>query len=430
MNLKKFIFNKMTLMAFVLAVLYQFFMLGIYLGGYKYTAKNMDNSTIVYVNHDGKSGQTLIKSLSKSMNFKSKHLTTIKEGKQYLRNHKAVLVMDVPSHYAEHLAAGKQAHFNFYTNSAGDSLSNQTGSSIASEVTKKMNAAVTSKKMTATMTRVMVRAAKPQITAQIKAAIKADPTLATNKTKLATTQKQITQQFTTKFEKQSASMTKLNNVTAHSTDINTKSNPLNKMMAPMMVGLAGFVAAMTCSSILFSAFTREVGKKARNKWKAYFGLEIVYLGVAVMAALASTMMVVLINGLAVIPALQLFGVSVVNTFVSFQLLNLVNLIFGQLSIFINIPLVLIQAISSGSVMAAPLMLPFYRWLRVILPVPSTWQLNLDILFHTTSSGSPALHLVMIGIISLVLSLFVVFYKYKPSKDKTIESLDESGRVLP
>lgn len=80
-------------------------------------------------------------------------------------------------------------------------------------------------------------------------------------------------------------------------------------------------------------------------------------------------------------------------------------------------------------MAQPLMLPFYRFIRDLLPVPSTWQLNLDILYNTTSSGNPVLHLVLIGVISLVVSLLIIQFKFKPSKDKAIESLDDSGTVI-
>lgn len=404
----------MTLIAFILAVLYQVFMLGIYLSGYKYTATHMDNSTIVYVNQDGAAGKKLVNSLSSGMNFKSKHVKTVKAGEQALKDHDAVLVINVPKHYSENLAAGKKAHFNFYVNSAGDQISSKTGDSVASGLTDKVNKAITSKKMMATLSSTMLAAAKPQIDAQVQAAVSADPTLSTDSAKFAATQQQITQQFTQKIDKQAKSMAELNNVSSSMTDINTKSTNMNKLMAPMMVGLAGFVAAMTCSSILFSSFTKEAKRKGKNKWKAFWGLEIIYLGVSAAAAIASSLMVVLINGIAPLMALQLFGISFTLTFASFQLLNVTNLLFGALSMIVNIPLVLVQAISSGSVMSVPVMLPFYRFVRQILPVPSAWQLNMDVLFGTNTSTNPGLHLVMIGVISLAISLILVFVKFRKS----------------
>ena len=185
----------------------------------------------------------------------------------------------------------------------------------------------------------------------------------------------------------------------------------------MIAALAGWFAAMTSSTMLFSSFDLEAKKKAKNKWKAFFSLQAVYVLVASGAAFASAGLLMLINDISWSVACQMFGATFLNLFVSFQVLGVTNLLFGPLAILVNIPLILVQAITSGSIMSAPLMPPVYRFVRELLPVPSTYQLNLNILYDTSATFDPMLHLFLIGGCALVIELILIFIKYR--KDQKI-----------
>lgn len=426
MGFKKFVFNKMTVMAIIMATLYQVFMLGIYLTGYKYTDSHADNATIVYVNSDGKSGSKMVDSLASKLDYKEKNVSTVEKGKELLEDHKAMMVINIPNGYTKALTTGENAHFNFYMSSAGDQTSSGTAKALSSALTSKINEAVTSKKMQATMLKIMQESAKPQVQAAINQAKVADPTLSNNAAKLAATTTAIQAKVDVNLSQKVKTMVNLNNVTSHVTDLNTKKTPMNKSMAPMMTALAGFVAAMTATSMLFGSFTKAVKRNFKDKWKAFGALELIFLGVSVASAAMSTIMLMIINGISGEVIFQMFGSTLLNAFVSFQLLSVTNLIFGQLSIFVNLPMTLIQAISSGAIMAAPVMHPVFRFLRQILPVPSTWQLNEVILFDANPTFSPLLHLILIGLIALGISLIVLCIRFR--KDSSNNTIDNGEQI--
>lgn len=417
MDVKKFIFNKMTLFAILFAMLYQIFMLGIYLGGYRYTANHPENATIVYVNNDGKNGAKIIDKISDSMDFKSKKVSSVNKAKDYLRDHEAVLVMEVPENYTEDLSNGKTVQLNYYVNSAGDSMSKSFGTAVSTKVTDKLNETVTSKKMQATMVNLLLAANQDKLKEDIQATLAANPTAATDPAQINAIQEQVKEQYTKQFTAQAKELATLTNVKNNTVDINSKSTDMNFLMAPMMSALAGFVAAMTSSTILFSSFDLESKKKAKNKWKAFLCLQVVYMMVAAGAALASAGLLMIINDISWDIAFQVFGASFLNVFVSFQVLGVTSLLFGPLGILVNIPMILVQAITSGSIMSAPLMPPVYRFVREFLPVPSTYQLNLNILYNTSATFDPVMHLVLIGVCALAIELLLIFIKYR--KDQKI-----------
>ena len=63
MSYQKMIFNKLTLVAVVISVMYQIAMIGIYIGGYKYTADRPEDNKIIYVNQDGDKGKDITKAM-------------------------------------------------------------------------------------------------------------------------------------------------------------------------------------------------------------------------------------------------------------------------------------------------------------------------------------------------------------------------------
>ena len=265
MDVKKFIFNKMTLFAVLFAMLYQVFMLGIYLGGYRYTANHTEDATVVYVNKDGKNGAKIIDEIADNMDFKAKKVSKLSEAKDLLKDHKAVLVMEVPKNYTEDLSNGKSVQLNYYVNSAGDSMSKSIGTTVSTKVTDKLNETVTSKKIQATMVQLLLGANQDKLKADIQATIAANPELAADPAQMATIQKQVTEKYTKQFSTQAKDLANLTNVKNNTVDLNSKSTDMNFLMAPMMAALAGFVAAMTSSTMLFSSFDLEAKKKAKNK---------------------------------------------------------------------------------------------------------------------------------------------------------------------
>lgn len=418
MSYKKIIFNKLTLIALVVSVIYQIAMIGIYIGGYRYTADRMDQSNIIYVNQDGDAGDEIVKSIQESLDFKHQEVSDLTEAKEFLENHKAALIINVPKNYAEDLAAGKSVALNYFYNSSGDTISRQTGTALASSITNKLNLAVSEKKMQEVLVKSMMTVAKPQIEADIKAAV------GTNISQAEAVTKTVTEKYQTQFAEKAKQAVDLNSVSENSTDINPKStSKLNLIMTPMIAPVSSYIAAMISSIILYSfVFKKAVRSNVSRKWKAWAVYELNYLIISLATGLTGALMLAWVNGFNQEITLKLFGILSLNTFVSFQLIAAVYMVLGALAFLVTLPLTLAQVVASGTMMPEYLMAPALQAIRPYLPVSSSWQLIQDTIFMSTMHDAPVKQLVLIGVVSLSVVLVALPIRYRKD-DSEVPDID-------
>lgn len=418
MSYKKIIFNKLTLVALVVSVIYQIAMIGIYIGGYRYTADRMDQSNIIYVNQDGDVGDEIVESIQESLDFKHQDVSDLTEAKEFLENHKAALIINVPKNYAEDLAAGKSVALNYFYNSSGDTISRQTGTTLASSLTNKLNLAVSKKKMQAVLVKSMMTVAKPQIEADIKAAV------GTNISQAEAVTKTVTEKYQTQFAETAKQAVDLNSVSENSKDINPKStSKLNLIMTPMIAPVSSYIAAMISSIILYSfVFKKAVRSHVSRKWKAWAVYELNYLIISLATGLTGALMLAWVNGFNQEITLKLFGILSLNTFVSFQLIAAVYMVLGALAILVTLPLTLAQVVASGTMMPEYLMAPALKAIRPYLPVSSSWQLIQDTIFKSNIDGAPVKQLVLIGVVSLSVVLVALPIRYRKD-DSEVPDID-------
>lgn len=418
MSYKKIIFNKLTLVALVVSVIYQIAMIGIYIGGYRYTADRMDQSNIIYVNQDGDAGDEIVESIQESLDFKHQDVSDLTEAKEFLENHKAALIINVPKNYAEDLAAGKSVALNYFYNSSGDTISRQTGTTLASSLTNKLNLAVSKKKMQAVLVKSMMTVAKPQIEADIKAAV------GTNISQAEAVTKTVTEKYQTQFAETAKQAVDLNSVSENSKDINPKStSKLNLIMTPMIAPVSSYIAAMISSIILYSfVFKKAVRSHVSRKWKAWAVYELNYLIISLATGLTGALMLAWVNGFNQEITLKLFGILSLNTFVSFQLIAAVYMVLGALAILVTLPLTLAQVVASGTMMPEYLMAPALKAIRPYLPVSSSWQLIQDTIFKSNIDGAPVKQLVLIGVVSLSVVLVALPIRYRKD-DSEVPDID-------
>lgn len=418
MSYKKIIFNKLTLVALVVSVIYQIAMIGIYIGGYRYTADRMDQSNIIYVNQDGDAGDEIVESIQESLDFKHQDVSDLTEAKEFLENHKAALIINVPKNYAEDLAAGKSVALNYFYNSSGDTISRQTGTTLASSLTNELNLAVSKKKMQAVLVKSMMTVAKPQIEADIKAAV------GTNISQAEAVTKTVTEKYQTQFAETAKQAVDLNSVSENSKDINPKStSKLNLIMTPMIAPVSSYIAAMISSIILYSfVFKKAVRSHVSRKWKAWAVYELNYLIISLATGLTGALMLAWVNGFNQEITLKLFGILSLNTFVSFQLIAAVYMVLGALAILVTLPLTLAQVVASGTMMPEYLMAPALKAIRPYLPVSSSWQLIQDTIFKSNIDGAPVKQLVLIGVVSLSVVLVALPIRYRKD-DSEVPDID-------
>ncbi|MEQ9763586.1 ABC transporter permease [Streptococcus sp. ZJ151] len=407
MTFKKIVLNKLMLIAMIIAVVYQVAMIGIYIGGYKYTADRPEKSKIIYVNQDGNKGKDIVKSMKNALDFASQDENSLKKAKSILRNHKAALVINIPEHYTEDMAQGKAVQLNYFYNSAGDTISKQTGTTVASKLTSKLNLAVSSQKMQAVLVKSMMEVSKPQIESDIKKAVGADPT------KLEVVQKTVTASYQERFTQMAKNAVDLNSVSENSKDINPKpTSKMNLIMTPMIAPVSSYIGAMISSIILYSfVFKKAIRSNVSQKWLGWLALEVDYLLISLAVGGAGALMLVWINHFNQEVTLKLFGILSLNTFVSFQLILAIYMVLGAVAFLVTLPLTLAQVVTAGTMIPEYLMAPALKAIRPYLPVSSSWQLIQDTIFKTSTDTDPLLQLVMIAGVSMVISLIILPIRY-------------------
>lgn len=408
MTFKKIILNKLMLIAMVIAVVYQIAMIGIYIGGYKYTADRPEKNKIIYVNQDGDKGKAIVKSMKKSLDFASQDEKSLKEAKSILRNHKAALVVNIPENYTEDIAQGKAVKLNYFYNSAGDTISKQTGTTIASKLTNKLNLAVSSQKMQAVLIKSMMEVAKPQIEADVKKAVGTDPT------KLDAVQKTVTAKYQEQFTQMAKNAVNLNSVSENSKDINPKpTSHMNLIMTPMIAPVSSYIGAMISSIILYSfVFKKAIRSNVSRKWLGWLALEVDYLLISLAVGGTGALMLAFINHFGQQTTLKLFGILSLNTFVSFQLILAIYMVLGAVAFLVTLPLTLAQVVTAGTMIPEYLMAPGLKAIRPYLPVSSSWQLIQDTIFKTSTDTDPLLQLAIIAGVTMVISLIILPIRYR------------------
>ncbi|MGT2833482.1 YhgE/Pip domain-containing protein [Streptococcus halotolerans] len=412
MTFKKIILNKLMLIAMVIAVVYQVAMIGIYIGGYKYTADRPENSKIIYVNQDGDKGKDIVKSMKNALDFASQDEQSLTKAKAILRNHKAALVINIPENYTEDMAQGKAVKLNYFYNSAGDTISKQTGTTVANQLTNKLNLAVSSQKMQAILVKSMMEVSKPQIEADIKKAVGTDPT------KLDSIQKTVTAKYQERFTQMAKNAVNLNSVSENSKDINPKpTSQMNLIMTPMIAPVSSYIGAMISSIILYSfVFKKAIRSNVSHKWLGWLALEVDYLLISLAVGGAGALMLAWINHFNQEVTFKLLGILTLNTFVSFQLILAIYMLLGAVAFLVTLPLTLAQVVTAGTMIPEYLMAPALKAIRPYLPVSSSWQLIQNIIFKTSTDTDPLMSLMMIAGVTMVISLIILPIRYHKNAD--------------
>lgn len=411
MKIKNLIFNKFTLVAIFIAVFYQVVMIGIYIGGYKYTADRSNDNRIVYVNQDQAAGKKIVKQIQSALDYRAKTVSSVSEAKDYLRNHDAMLVVKVPKNFTEDLAQGKTAQLKYYYNSAGDSLSANMGKSVATNVNNKINLTFTKEKMQTVLVQAMLASSQAEIQTKAQALVASGQM--DSQTALATVQ----QQYQTTYTQQAQKLATVNNVAGKLTDVNPKSTTkLNLTMAPMMATGAGFIGALIASMILFNLVFKPAFADPQQKWRTLLAMETTGLIISLAIGISASGMLMWINGYSLAVSAYLTLVLTSSAFAGFRILFLISIVMGILGVLIALPLMLLGLITSGTMIPAYMMAPFLQFIRVILPGPSAWQLILNATFNTTAAGNQWFHMGMIALTCLILIILVVMVKYRKPRD--------------
>ncbi|GGE31296.1 hypothetical protein GCM10011391_07460 [Pullulanibacillus camelliae] len=383
MSFGKFLKNQGVIAALFMAIFYQIIFMVIYLPGYSAVPKNIDELHVAIVNDDDNYGKALAKQLKESLPFKEIDTDqTLKESKDLLEERKISMVIHIPSDFSANLQSSenKQPNIDYYVNGSNPTMITSTLTSITNQIDTKISGQFSLNKAKGILMNLNVPEKQAD---QLAASIQ-------------------------------------NSFDSKTVTINKMPDGMHNQMAPMFLTLVSYVGAMI-ASLTLSGVYRGV-KNVIGKWRAFFYHQAVAVLIAVVAPLIGISILYLIHGYGGGTFIQLWLHHALELLVALEFTSVFCLLFGQLGMIINLPIMLIQVIANGAVLPREMMYLPYKIASYISPMYYSVQSDYSLLFGGGRLANYEWHLVLIGAVVLTLNVLVVAVVHRKSKEVSIEKV--------
>ncbi|OAB47424.1 YhgE/Pip domain-containing protein [Paenibacillus antarcticus] len=376
--MKAFLKNKGITSGIFMMVFYQIIMIGIFMSGYSAIPKNIPNLSVAIVNDDQQSGVQFVKQLKEQLPFNIITDTSLEQAKKELEDRDIHLIMHIPQNFTQLLSQqGEQVKLDFFTNQSNPATINSTMDSVVSQITSNIGTQLQTQSFEGILQNLKVPEAQSQ---QMVEGV----------------------------------MTKLSpNV------IITNPQPvgMHNQMAPMFLTMAAYVGAMIYSMMSIGALNQLKGKM--GKWKAFFALQGVNGLLALIAPLVGLSLYFAIHGYGAEVFVKMWLVHALELFVAIEFTSVFCMLFGQSGMILNLPLLLTQTISNGSVLPQEMMPGFFKAVSHISPMFYTVHLDYNLLFGGGKTSEYLLGLILVGIGALVIN--TVIHQFKGVKKNENEN---------
>ena len=195
---------------------------------------------------------------------------------------------------------------------------------------------------------------------------------------------------------------------------------MNRQMIPLMMVLASYVGAMLMALNLEQS--AQAVAPAIGRWRRFIVRVIMNLSTAIVVSAFGTSLVALLGGAISGGAWQLFAFQTVLVAVFMFTAQMFVLLFGQGGMVFNIILLSVQLVTSGAMVARPLLSNGYRVVSDWLPATYGVDGIMNILFGGTGTSADMSALLTIGLIVLIVGAAAVAIR----RDHT--SVEQSSRL--
>lgn len=180
---------------------------------------------------------------------------------------------------------------------------------------------------------------------------------------------------------------------------------MNRQMIPLMMVLASYVGAMLMALNLEQS--AQAVAPAIGRWRRFIVRVIMNLSTAIVVSAFGTSLVALLGGAISGGAWQLFAFQTVLVAVFMFTAQMFVLLFGQGGMVFNIILLSVQLVTSGAMVARPLLSNGYRVVSDWLPATYGVDGIMNILFGGTGTSADMSALLTIGLIVLIVGAAAV-----------------------
>ncbi|WP_042352893.1 YhgE/Pip domain-containing protein [Bacillus massiliigorillae] len=368
----------------VMAVFYQIIFITIFMYGYSAIPKNMDELKVAIVNDDANYGKEMAKQIKEQMPFQTSTPKSLENAKEKLENRDVHLIIHIPKDFSEKLTKqGEKVKLDYFINDSNPAMVSSTMKQVTSEISTTMNQQFA----TQTAQGIFTSMKMPEEQA-----------------------KQLAAEIPTKLD---ANVVTTNKVPAG----------MHNQMAPFFITMVSFVGAMIFSMIVMGVVSAV--KHAYGKWQTFWSVQAIIVLVSIIAPIIGiAIYYAMTDGLGGEIFVKMWLTHALEMFGAIEFMSIFSLLLGQKSIFVNLPFMLIQTISSGAVLTQGMMPGFFKFFSYISIMFYTVQVDLSVMF---GGGKIAEHLIGLAITTAVCFLIVlVIYTLQPTKELSKSSINHAA----
>ncbi|MFC7392895.1 YhgE/Pip domain-containing protein [Scopulibacillus cellulosilyticus] len=379
--------HKLAIFGLVMAVFYQFLFIICWQTGFGSIPNNVSNLKVAIVNEDPHIGSTITNALVKELPYKTKVEHSMYKARDELSDRKVHMIVKIPKDFTKDVTnLSKKAQLDYYVNESNPMLVASTMESTASNVAS----AIDKKFVQTTLDKVLSRLNVPDNQA-------------------AKIVKQASQRVIPDIHK-----------IHHDTN-------MGHVMAPFMLGLAGYIAAMILQLNLFNA-SRMIGGVA-SKWQKFAARNIINLITAFVCSFIAVCLVELFNVPVNKGFFVMWGFQFVAMLAFMAVTQIFVILFGLYGLLVNLTILILQTqIAGGSIPIAALP-DFYYYLGKIMPMKYTVNGTFDILLGGPSIINDVFALVLFVVIGFIICVFFTSTIVKEEEtEKPIQYADNEEEV--
>ncbi|MEW9676803.1 ABC transporter permease [Lentibacillus sp. L22] len=384
--------HRLAIFGICIAIFYQFLFIICWQTGFGSIPNNTSHLKVAIINEDTEIGPALTNALAKQLPFRTKVEHSLPQAREKLERRTIQMIVRVPENFTQRVGnLQDKAQIDFFVNESNPLLIGNTVTQTAATVTAKIDQQFA----THALERIMGKPNIPQ--GQIQKLVH-----------------QASQRVIPDVHK-----------------IHQEEN-MGNLMAPFMLGLAGFIAAMILQLNLFNA-SRMIGDVA-NKWQKFAVRNGINVVIAIICSFIASELLVLFQVPMVKGFFAIWGFQFLVMLAFIALTQIFVILFGLYGLFFNITILIIQTMLAGGSIPRVALPDFYYHLGKVMPMKYSVDGSFDLLLGGTTVSKDILALIIITIICIGICVLLTAIVIKDEKkDKPVQyanNEEEITDVLP
>jgi uncharacterized phage infection (PIP) family protein YhgE len=357
--------SKSVIGGICMTIFIQIIFITVFTTGVKPALNNISELTVAIINEDTQYGLEMAEKLEGELPFKTVNNLSLGKAKEELDERKIHMVVHIPEDFTQKLTLpDEQVELNFYINQSNPQITSGTMQTLATQFSNQ----ITNQLGIGNMKGILQSMDVPEDQAG-----------------------QLAENVTYKVK---------------SNIINSNTPPvgMHNGMAPLFLTLASYVGAMIFT--MLAVATLKQMKIKHGKWKAFWAMQVGNALVSLMVPLV---------GLSIYFSFQGYGTEVfvsmwlshsLEMFVAMGVTGVFAMLLGQAGAFINMPLMLIQTVSSGTVMTQDMMPAVFRFISHISVMYYSVQSDYSLLFGGGNAAESQGMMGVVGAGAILISMII------------------------